>query len=502
MGKATGFLEYERLDGPIVPPEKRIENFEEFHKELSFEEQRIQGARCMACGVPFCQAGVMIAGMASGCPLHNLVPETNDLVYKGKWEAAYNRLSSTHGLPEFTSHVCPALCENACTCGLNTAPVATKENEKAIIEYAYAHDLVKEPKPLIRTGKTVAIIGSGPSGLAAAQLLNRRGHKVTVFERKDRVGGLLRYGIPNMKLDKRIIDRRVKLLEEAGVEFKCNVNVGVDITGTELLEKYDRVILCCGASNPRDLNAPGRDAKGIYFAVDFLTEVSKKLMDLKYDSEELIASTDFSFKSLKGKKVIVVGGGDTGNDCVGTSIRLGAASVTQLEMMPKASETRLDSNPWPEWPKILKTDYGQEEAIYKFGHDPRIYQTTITEFIKDKRGHLHGVKIVSLTPKKDPNTGRMNMVPIEGSEKELKADIVLIAAGFLGAQEYVKDSFDVEFDGRTNVKTAPNSYATSKERVFTAGDMHRGQSLVVWAIAEGRQVAKAVDESLMGYTNL
>ena len=502
MGKSTGFLEYERKDGAVVPASERKTNFDEFHKSLSLAEQQKQGARCMACGVPFCQAGVMIAGMASGCPLHNLVPETNDLVFHGNWEQAYHRLSITHGLPEFTSRVCPALCENACTCGLNTEPVSTKENEKAIIEYAYEHGLVEEKEPKIRTGKKVAIIGSGPAGLSAAQLLNRRGHKVTVFERNDRVGGLLRYGIPNMKLDKRVIDRRIDLMKKAGIEFKCNVDVGVDVTGEELLKEYDRVVLCCGASNPRDLNAPGREAKGIYFAVDFLKEVSKKLMDLNYDADELMESTNFSFKSLKDKRVIVVGGGDTGNDCVGTSIRLGAKSVIQLEMMPKAPEERLASNPWPEWPKVLKTDYGQEEAIDSFGEDPRIYQTTITEFIADKKGHLKAVKIVDLEPQKDKKTGRMNMVPVAGSERELKADMVLIAAGFLGSQSYIRDTFNVECNERTNVKTANGEYATSTDRVFTAGDMHRGQSLVVWAIAEGRGVAKAVDESLMGYSNL
>ncbi len=502
MGKASGFLDYERQDGQIITEAERIKNFDEFHLRLSNEDQQIQGARCMACGVPFCQAGTMIGGMASGCPLHNLVPETNDLVYRGKWESAYNRLTKTHGLPEFTSHVCPALCENACTCGLNTKPVSTKENEKAIIEYAYEHGLVKEKCPEVRTGKTVAIIGSGPSGLSCAQLLNSRGHKVTVFERNDRVGGLLRYGIPNMKLDKRIIDRRIKLLEEAGVVFKCNVNVGKDISADQLLKEFDRVVLCCGASNPRNLTAEGRDASGIYFAVDFLREVSKKLMDLNYDSKALIEANDFSFKSLKGKHVIVVGGGDTGNDCLGTSIRLGAESVTQLEMMPQAPTSRLASNPWPEWPKVLKTDYGQEEAIYKFGTDPRIYKTTITEFIKDKKNKLKAVKIVSLEAKKDEKTGRMNMVPIEGTEKELKADIVLIAAGFLGSESYIVDNFKVECNQRSNVKTEANAYATTRDRVFTAGDMHRGQSLVVWAIAEGRACAKAVDESLMGYSNL
>ncbi len=494
MGKTTGFMEYERVDGLVKAPEERICNFDEFHGKLTDEEQKKQAARCMNCGVPFCQYGGMIAGMGSGCPLHNLVPETNDLVYQGNLEQAYLRLSKTHSFPEFTSRVCPALCEAACTCGCHTKPVSTKENEKAIIDYAYEHHLVTEQTPKIRTGKSVAIVGSGPSGLAAAQLLNRRGHKVTVFERHDRVGGLLRYGIPNMKLDKRTIDRRVELMRQAGIEFLCNVNVGVDITAKELLKAYDRVILCGGASNPRDINVTGRDAKGIYFAVDFLSEVSKKLMDEDYDASKVINAKDFSFGSLKGKHVIVIGGGDTGNDCVGTSIRLQAGSVVQLEMMPKPSAKRLDSNPWPEWPRVLKTDYGQEEAIAKFGSDPRIYQTTVSEFIKNDKGQLTAVKTIQL------EAGTFKK--IEGSEKIIKADMVLIAAGFLGSQKYLTDSFKVELDRRTNVAASEETYQTSTERVFAAGDIRRGQSLVVWAIAEGRAVAKAVDESLMGYTNL
>ncbi len=488
--------------GTIKETEDRIKNFEEFHITGTTKEQQEQASRCMACGVPFCQAGCMISGMTSGCPLNNLVPETNELVGKGNYAEAYKRLSKTHSFPEFTSRVCPALCEAACTHGYCDTPVTTKENEATIIDYAFENGLVSEVTPKIRTGKKVAIIGSGPSGLAAAQLLNMRGHSVTVYERNDRVGGLLRYGIPNMKLDKRTIDRRVKLMEEAGVEFKCNVNIGKDVKAKDLLKKYDRVILCCGASNPRDIKAEGRDAKGIYFAVDFLSEVSKKLMDNDYDSAKVMDAKDYSFGSLEGKNVIVIGGGDTGNDCVGTSVRLGAKSVTQLEMMPALPEERAESNPWPEWPRVLKTDYGQEEAIKVYGKDPRIFQTTVTEYLKDEKGNLKGVKTVKLESQLDKETGRRAMVPVKGTEKELKADIVLLAAGFLGSEDYVTKQFGVETDARTNVKTEKDSYATSVENVFTAGDMRRGQSLVVWAIAEGRKAAKAVDESLMGYTNL
>ena len=494
MGKPTGFMEYERETAKAESPLERIHHFNEFHTPLSKEKQRQQAARCMACGVPFCQAGMMIGGMASGCPLNNLVPEWNDLLYNGCYEQAYARLMKTHCFPEFTSRVCPALCEKACTCNLNGDPVSTKENERTIIENAFASGLVKANPPKVRTGKTVAVVGSGPSGLATAMQLNKRGHKVTVFERNDRIGGLLRYGIPNMKLEKQVIDRRVKLMEEEGIEFVTNANIGVDITAEELLQKYDRVVLCCGASNPRDINAPGRDAKGIYFAVDFLKATTKSLLDSNFE--------DHKYIDCIGKTVMVIGGGDTGNDCVGTSIRLGAKNVIQLEMMPKAPDERAANNPWPQWPRVCKTDYGQEEAIAKFGHDPRIYTTTVSGFINNKNGELVQAKLVKLQSKKDEKSGRMMMVPIEGSEEIINVDIVLIAAGFLGSQKYVTDAFKVNINGRTNVDTAPGKYQTSVPNVFTAGDMHRGQSLVVWAIREGREAAKAVDESLMGYTNL
>lgn len=494
MGKPTGFLEYDRVNGKAAEPLERIKNFNEFHTPLTEEQQRKQGARCMECGVPFCQSGMMMNGMVSGCPLHNLVPEWNDLVYTGNWAQAYNRLKKTNSFPEFTSRVCPAPCEAACTCGLNGSPVSIKENEHAIIEKAYETGKAGPRPPKLRTDKKIAVIGSGPSGLAAADQLNKRGHNVTVFEREDRVGGLLMYGIPNMKLEKQIIDRKINVMKEEGVTFVTGANVGKNYKAAKLLKEYDSIVLACGASNPRDINVPGRDAEGIYFAVDFLKSTTKSLLNSNLE--------DGNYISAKDKHVIVIGGGDTGNDCVGTAIRHGCTSVTQLEMMPKLPEKRAENNSWPEWPRILKTDYGQEEAIAVFGHDPRIYQTTVKEFVKDESGKLVKAILVSLKAEKNPETGRMSMVAVEGSEKEVPADLVLIAAGFLGAQAYVADAFGVELNARTNVATEAGKYATNVEKVFTAGDMHRGQSLVVWAIHEGRDVAKEVDKYLMGYTNL
>lgn len=494
MGKPTGFMDYDREDERALAPRERIQNFNEFHTPLSRERQQIQGARCMNCGVPFCQSGMDIMGMTSGCPLNNLIPEWNDLVYTGNWEQAYNRLKKTNNFPEFTSRVCPALCEAACTCGKWESPVTSKANEHGIIENAYEQGFAKARPPKTRTGKKVAVIGSGPAGLAAADQLNKRGHQVTVYERDDRIGGLLMYGIPNMKLEKWVIDRKVEIMKEEGVSFITGVNVGKDIKAAKLQKEFDRIILACGAKNPRDIKVPGRDAKGIYFAVDFLKATTKSLLDSGLKDRQYI--------SAKGKKVVIIGGGDTGNDCVGTAVRHGCTSVIQLEMMPKAPDCRAEDNPWPEWPKISKTDYGQEEAIAVFGQDPRIYRTTVKEFLKDKNGNLSGVITVELENKQDEKTGRMVLAERAGSEKKLDANLVLIAAGFLGTEQYITDAFGVTLNARTNVETKEGAYATAVKNVFAAGDVHRGQSLVVWAIREGREAAREVDESLMGYSYL
>ena len=494
MGRPDGFLIYERKDATAYPVEERIKNFKEFHTPLSEKEQKIQGQRCMNCGVPFCQSGMKIGGMISGCPLNNLVPEWNHLVSIGAWKLAYDRLKITNNFPEFTSRVCPALCEKACTCGANGDAVTTRANEYSIIERAYSEGLARPKPPSVRTGKRIAVIGSGPSGLAAADQLNRRGHSVTVFERSDRIGGLLMYGIPNMKLEKTIVERKLDIMRAEGIEFVTNTNVGKDITAEELLQKYDRIILACGASNPRDIKAAGRECKGIYFAVDFLKSTTKSLLDC--------GLAEGTFISAKDKNVIVIGGGDTGNDCVGTCVRHGARSILQLEMMPRLPDERAANNPWPEWPRVCKTDYGQEEAAAVYGADPRIYQTTVKEFLSDENGDLKGAVLIKLSSEKDPSTGRMMMKPVEGSEFTVDAELVLIAAGFLGSESYVTQAFGVDTDARSNVAAAGATHRTSVDRVYTAGDMHIGQSLVVRAIREGRDCAAEVDHDLMGYTNL
>ena len=487
MGKPTGFLEYSRQGNPGQPPLERIRHWDEFHAVLPEEERRRQAARCMECGVPFCQSGVELGGMVIGCPLHNLVPEWNDLLYAGNLDQALARLTKTNSFPEFTGRVCPALCEAACTCGLSGDPVTVKENELAIIEAGFASGAIRPRPPKVRTGKRVAVVGSGPAGLAAAQQLNRRGHAVTIFEREDRAGGLLMYGIPNMKLEKRIVQRRVELMAAEGVEFRTGCDVGRDLPAQALLEEYDAVVLCCGAKNPRPL-PPAEEIPGAYFAVDYLTAAAKALLD---GAPPIDAA---------GKDVVIVGGGDTGNDCVGAAIRQGCRSVIQLEMMPQLPAARAGDNPWPQWPRVCKTDYGQEEAAALFGADPRRYQTTVKECRTDEAGALSAVVTVRLEPKEED--GRRFMAQVPDSEEELPCQLLLIAAGFLGPEDYAADAFGLSRNGRSNVSTAPDSHATGVPKVFAAGDMRRGQSLVVWAIAEGRAVAREADEYLMGYSNL
>lgn len=483
MGKPTGFLDYKRQENEAIKPLSRITNFNEFHPFLDEETRRKQGARCMNCGVPFCQSAIKLKNMVTGCPLHNLIPEWNDEIYNGNDKCALSRLLKTNPFPEFTGRVCPALCEKACLNGLDQDPVTIKENELYTIETAYTNNWMKAFIPSVRSDKKVAIIGSGPAGLALAHDLNRRGHAVTVFEKEDRIGGLLMYGIPNMKLEKKVIQRRLDILTEEGIVFKTNVNVGKDITKKELEKEFDAIVFATGSKKARDLNVKNRNCTGIYFAVDYLTKATKHLLD---NTEEI---------SAKYKHVVIVGGGDTGNDCVGTSIRQGCASVVQIEMMPKAPDERLESNPWPEWPKICKTDYGQEEAIAVFKKDPRIYETTIKECISDEMKNLKQIKTVKV----HFNNGKLEEV--KGTEQILDCDLLLIAAGFIGIEDDLKKSFKLETTQRNTIVTQPNSYQV-KDKYFTAGDCHRGQSLVVWAIHEGKECAKEVDAYLMGYTNM
>jgi glutamate synthase (NADPH/NADH) small chain len=494
MGKPTGFLEYTRELPKDTAPAARIGNWSEFHEHFPEDKLKQQGARCMNCGTPFCHTGTLLSGMASGCPVNNLIPEWNDLVYKGQWEEAIERLHRTNNFPEFTGRVCPAPCEGSCVLGINNPPVTIKNIEYSIIEKAWESGWVKPEPPLKRTGKKVAVVGSGPAGLSAAAQLNKAGHTVTVFERADRIGGLLMYGIPNMKLDKKkVVERRVKLMEQEGVQFVTNTEIGKNYPAEKLQSEFDAVVMCCGATKPRDLPLEGRNLKGVHFAMEFLGANTKSLLDSELKDGKAI--------SAKGKHVVVIGGGDTGTDCVGTSLRHGCNSITQLEIMPKPALQRAANNPWPEWPKTYKMDYGQEEAAEKYGSDPRQYLVTAKKFIDDGAGNVKAVEIVDVEWKKN-DKGQMVPMDVPGTLRQIPADLVLLAMGFLGPEDTLPNALKIERDARSNVNAAYGKFGTNIKGVFAAGDMRRGQSLVVWAINEGRAAARECDRYLMGETLL
>lgn len=493
MGKPTGFIEYKREAPTETEPLERINNWDEFHLSMPEENLRTQGARCMDCGTPFCHTGTVIKGMASGCPVNNLIPEWNDLVYRGLWEEALDRLHKTNNFPEFTGRVCPAPCEGSCVLGIHNPPVTIKNLEYSIVEKGWQQGWIKPQPPAKRTGKKIAVIGSGPAGLSAAAQLNKAGHWVTVFERADRPGGLLMYGIPNMKLDKEeVVLRRIKLLEDEGIKFICNTEVGKNLPVETLLKEFDAVVLCIGATKPRDLPIENRQLKGIHFAMDFLTANTQAVLDNHHNG---------NFISAQGKDVVIIGGGDTGTDCVGTSIRHGCNSIVQLEIMGKPPLERALDNPWPEWPKTYKMDYGQEEAAAKFGCDPRVYITTATKFEGDEHGQVKAVHTVGVKWEKNEQ-GQFIPKHIPGTEQILPAQLVLLAMGFTGPEEMLLQHLNLDKDPRGNVKAEYNEYATSIPGVFAAGDCRRGQSLVVWAFNEGRGAARECDRYLMGTTEL
>jgi len=495
MGKPTGFLEIQRQTVGEVAPLERIQNWKEFkaHPEESFHKQ--QGARCMDCGTPFCHTGMLVSGMASGCPINNLIPEFNDLVFKGRWKEALERLHKTNNFPEFTGRVCPAPCEGSCVLGVIKPPVAIKNNECAIIDRGWAEGWVKPHVPEKRTGKKVAVVGSGPAGLACADQLNQAGHDVTVYERADRIGGLLMYGIPNMKLDKiEVVTRRVKLMEAEGVKFITSIEVGKDVSAASLKDANDAVIFCTGATIPRDLPIEGRGLKGVHYAMEFLTGNTKHILDTNFDGS-------LPEINAKGKDVVVIGGGDTGTDCVATSIRHGAKSVVQLEIMPKPPLTRQPNNPWPEWPKVYKMDYGQEEAAALQGDDPRVYLVMTERFISDENGNLAGLDIVDIEWGKN-DAGQFVPIKKENTRRTIPAQLATLAMGFLGPDQKPVSELNIATDPRSNIKAEYGKFATSVEGVFAAGDCRRGQSLVVWAINEGRAAAREVDRFLMGNTRL
>jgi len=497
MGKATGFMEIERATIPDRPPLERIKDWKEIHEHRDDAKVREQGARCMDCGTPYCHTGLLIGGMASGCPINNLIPEFNDLVYRNRWQEALSRLRKTNNFPEFTGRVCPAPCEGSCVLGYIEPPVTIKNIECSIIDRGWDEGWLPPTPPAVRTGKRVAVVGSGPAGLACADQLNQAGHTVTVFERADRIGGLLMYGIPNMKLDKReIVERRVELMRAEGVTFKTGVFIGKneEWTPTRLRKEFHSVVLCCGATQARDLPIEGREAAGVHLAMEFLTANTQYQLDHGFDGTNPALNAT-------GKNVVVIGGGDTGTDCVGTSIRQGCKSVVQLEILPKPPLSRAKDNPWPEWPKVYKMDYGQEEAKALQGDDPRTYLVQTKRFIKDSAGNLTGLEIVDITWGKDAQ-GRFTPIETPGTLRVLPCELALLAMGFLGPEQEIIGQFGLATDPRSNVKAEHEKYTTNVPGVFAAGDMRRGQSLVVWAINEGRGAARECDRFLMGVTNL
>ena len=496
MAKPTGFIEFKRELPAERDPIERVKDFDEFH--LHLEDKRLvqQGARCMDCGVPFCHTGQLINGMASGCPINNLIPEWNDLVYRGLWREALNRLHQTNNFPEFTGRVCPAPCEGSCTLGINNPAVTIKNIELAIVERGFDEGWIVPTPPAERTGKKIAIVGSGPSGLACAAQLNQAGHWVTVYERSSRVGGLLMYGIPNMKLDKeKVVRRRVDLLAAEGVRFKTEVEVGKDLPIDKLRKEYDAIVLCGGATKPNDLSVPGRELEGVHFAMEFLRGSTKHLLDSRKP-----ASWPELKINARDKDVIVIGGGDTGTDCVGTSLRQGCRSLAQFEIVPRPPNERTADNPWPQWPRTYKLDYGQTEAKARFGADPRTYQISTKRMVGDEQGNVKELHTVKVEMKFAD--GRMQFIEVPNSEEIWPAQLVLLAMGFRGPEDQLIDQLGVARDPRSNVKAEHGSFKTSVDGIFSAGDMRRGQSLVVWAINEGRGAAREVDRWLMGQTIL
>ena len=493
MGKPTGFIDYLRELPVDRTALERIRDWKEFHHHMEEDKLRKQGARCMDCGVPFCHTGRLMSGMASGCPINNLIPEWNDLVYRGLWHEALNRLHRTNNFPEFTGRVCPAPCEGSCVLGITSPPVTIKNIECTIIDRGWEEGWVVPEAPESRTGKKIAVIGSGPAGLSAAAQLNRVGHTVTVFERADRPGGLLMYGIPNMKLDKQeVVMRRIRLMQEEGIKFICNADVGDNVEPQIFLKEFNATVLCTGATQPRDLPVEGRGLNGVHFAMEYLTANTKAVLAGVPDGVPMHA---------RGKDVVVIGGGDTGTDCVGTAMRQGCRSLTQIEILPKPPMDRAADNPWPEWPKVYKLDYGQEEAAARFGADPRIYLTTVKKFIGDDAGRVK--ELVTVRIRWDRNEkGQFTPVEEPGSEATRPAQLVLLAMGFLGPEQALLNELSIAVDARSNIKAEYEGYATNLAGVFAAGDCRRGQSLVVWAINEGRGAARECDRYLMGSTDL